>query len=279
MTAGADLGAAAGAPAGAAGARTGTALGAADAGAVGPGALQGRVALVTGAGRRTGRGVALALAARGARVAVHYRSRPHEAHAVVGEIERLHGPALAVQAELTDPAAVAAMVAQVTERFGPVEILVNCAGTFLVKNVAEVTPAEWERAVTGNLTTTFLTCRAVLPAMAARGYGRIVNFADAGADHLRAAPNLTPYLAAKTGVLILTKSLAAHYAGRGVTVNAVSPGIVDNSVTKPPAGEAAIPAGRYATIADVAGAVCFLVSAAASYVTGANLKVSGGWHA
>ena len=243
------------------------------------GELDGRVALVTGGGRRTGRGVALALAAAGAQVAVHYRSRPAEAAAVIEEMAAAGGGGFTVQAELADPAAVTALVAQVRDRAGPVDILINSAGTFLVKNITEVTPAEWQQTVTGNLTTTFLTCRAVLPGMAARGYGRIVNFADAAADHLRAAPNITPYLAGKTGVLILTKSLAAQYAASGVTVNAVSPGIIDNSVTKPPGGTATIPAGRYATVADVVNAVRFLVSDAASYVTGANLKVSGGWHA
>ena len=243
------------------------------------GDLQGRVALVTGAGRRIGRGVALALAAQGARVAVHHRSRPEEAAAVVGEIAAAGGKAFAVQAELRDPEAVEAMVAAVTARAGTLDILVNNVGTFLVKSIAEVTPAEWERSLATTVTVTFHACRAALPGMVERGYGRIVNFADAGADHLRAAPNITPYLIGKTGVLILTKSLAAAYARHGVTVNAVSPGVVDNSVTKPPGAEEAIPAGRYATVDDITNAVLFLVRDASSYVTGANLKVGGGWHA
>ena len=243
------------------------------------GDLRGRVALVTGAGRRIGRGVALALAAQGAQVAVHHRSRPEEAAAVVGEIAAAGGTAFATQAELRDPAAVEAMVAAVTARAGSLDILVNNVGTFLVKSIAEVTPAEWEQSLASTVTVTFHTCRAALPAMVERGYGRIVNFADAGADHLRAAPNITPYLIGKTGVLILTKSLAAAYARHGVTVNAISPGIVDNSVTKPPGAEEAIPAGRFATIDDISNAVLFLLRDASSYITGANLKVGGGWHA
>ena len=243
------------------------------------GDLHGRVALVTGAGRRIGRGVALALAAQGAEVAVHYRSRPEEAAAVVREIAAAGGRAFATQAELRDPAAVAALVAAVTARAGRLDILVNNVGTFLVKSIAEVTPVEWERSLATTVTVTFLTCRAALPGMVERGYGRIVNFADAGADHLRAAPNITPYLVGKTGVLILAKGLAAAYARHGVTVNAVSPGIVDNSVTKPPGAEEAIPAGRFATIDDISNAVLFLLRDASSYITGANLKVGGGWHA
>ena len=111
------------------------------------------------------------------------------------------------------------------------------------------------------------------------GFGRVVNFADAAADLLRAVPTLTPYMVAKTGVLLLTKSLAHRYAEAGITVNAVSPGIIDNSVTKPPGGVSAIPAGRYATTDDIVNAVLFLVSEESGYVTGTNLKVAGGWHA
>ncbi len=247
--------------------------------APGAGELRGRVALVTGAGRRTGRALALALARQGAQVAVHYRSHPQEAAAVADEITAAGGRAFPVQAELRDPAAIESMVNTVTARAGGPDILINNVGTFLVKNVAEVTPGEWEHSLATTVTVTFLACRAVLPGMAERGYGRIVNFADAGADHLRAAPNLTPYLIGKTGVLILTKSLAAAYARRGITVNAVSPGIIDNSVTKPPGAEQAIPAGRFATVDDVTNAVLFLLRDASSYVTGANLKVGGGWHA
>ena len=241
--------------------------------------LRGRVALVTGAARRTGRGLALALAARGAEVAVHYRSGAAAAAGVVEEIGAGGGEAFAVQAELRDPEAVEEMVRAVTARAGRVDILINNVGTFLVRAIGEVSPAEWEESLASTVTATFLTCRAVLPGMAARGWGRIVNFADAGADHLRAAPNITPYLVGKTGVLILTKSLAAAYAGRGITVNAVSPGIIENSVTKPPGGERAIPAGRFATVADVANAVLFLLAESSAYVTGANLKVAGGWQA
>ena len=247
--------------------------------AVPVGDLQGRVALVTGAGRRIGRGVALALAAQGAQVVVHYRSRQEEAAAVVREIAAAGGRAFAAPAELRDPAAVEAMVGTVAARAGSLDILVNNVGTFLVKSIAEVTPAEWEQSLAATVTVTFLACRAALPGMVERGYGRIVNFADAGADHLRAAPNITPYLIGKTGVLILTKSLAAAYARHGITVNAVSPGIVDNSVTKPPGAEEAIPAGRFATIDDITNAVLFLLRDASSYITGANLKVGGGWHA
>lgn len=239
---------------------------------------QGKVALVTGGNIRTGRGLALRLAAQGFQVAIHYRSKPEEAAEVVQRIARSGGTAFAVRAELGEPAEVEEMVQAVVDRAETIDILVNNVGSFLVRNIAEVTPSEWNKIITSTVTSTFLSCRAVLPYMAKQGYGRIINFADASADHITAAPNITPYLVGKTGVLILTKSLATQYADQGITVNAISPGIIENSITKPPEGKHAIPAKRFATIEDITNAVLFLLKDASSYITGANIKVSGGWN-
>ena len=238
----------------------------------------GQVALVTGAARRTGAAIATYLAARGAAVAVHYHTSGAAARELV---EHLGGDAAGCHAEaadLTDPASVAAMVERITGRSGRVDLLVNNVGTFLVKPIERVAPAEWDRAIRTTVTAAFLVCRAVLPHMRRRGYGRIVNIADSAADKLSPQPTLAPYMVGKTGILILTRSLAAATADCDITVNAVSPGIMENSVTKPPGGSGAIPKGRYGSYADLNGAIEFFLRRETSYITGENLKVSGGWH-
>ena len=238
----------------------------------------GQVALVTGAARRTGAAIAEHLATRGAAVVVHHHT---SATAARGLVERLGGDAAGCHAEaadLTDPGSVSAMVERIIERSGRIDLLVNNVGTFLVKPIERVDPAEWDRAVRTTVTAAFLVCRAVLPHMRRCGYGRIVNIADSAADKLSPQPTLAPYMVGKTGILILTKSLAATTADCDITVNAVSPGIMENSVTKPPGERAAIPKGRYGTYADLNGAIEFFLRRETSYVTGENLKVSGGWH-
>ena len=241
--------------------------------------LRGQVALVTGAARRTGRAVAEGLAAAGATVVVHHRASAGEAQQVVAAIEAGGGRAESAAADLSDETQARSLIAAIDEAHGRLDILVNNVGTFHVQDIAELSLAGWREAIESNVTTTFIACSAAIPLMERAGYGRVVNFADAAADLLRAAPTLAPYMVAKTGVLILTKSLAERYAAGGITVNAVSPGIIDNSVTKPPGGEQVIPAGRYATTDDILNAVLFLVRGESAYVTGTNLKVAGGWHA
>ena len=119
-------------------------------------------------------------------------------------------------------------------------------------------------------------CHAVLPGMRARGYGRIINIADSGADLSRPWERVTPYMVGKTGILILTKSLAQHYGPDGITVNSVSPGVMENSVTKPPVDE--IPVRQFTPTSAIARAVLYFADPSAQSVTGANLKVGGGWH-
>lgn len=237
--------------------------------------LDGKVALVTGAAKRTGRTIALALADAGADLLIHYNASADEAGEVVGEVERRGRRALALAADLSDAAATEAAFAQAAQSLGGLQILVNNACGILWKRLDATTAAEWHWAVEQTLHITFHACQAALPIMRRQGFGRIVNLIDVDADSLRAVPGLTPYKIGKTGVLMLTRTLAVTEAPNGITVNGVSPGTLDNSERKPPLER--IPAGRFGTAEEVARAVLFLADPASSYITGTNIKVSGGY--
>jgi 3-oxoacyl-[acyl-carrier protein] reductase len=239
------------------------------------GRLAGRSALVTGAAKRTGRALAIALAEAGADVAVHYRSSASDAAETFEAIEKLGRRSVAVQADLLDPAQAERAVRETSEALGGPDILVNNVGTIIWKDLDELTPEDWRSGLDGTLTVTYHTCRAALPGMRSRGFGRVVNILDADADALAAVVHATPYKIGKTGALVLTKTLAKTEAPHGITVNAISPGTLDNSERQPPL--ARIPAGRVGTTDDLASALLFLCSAEASYITGTNLKVAGGY--
>jgi 3-oxoacyl-[acyl-carrier protein] reductase len=239
------------------------------------GPLSGRTALVTGAAKRTGRDLALALARAGADVAVHHRTSAAEARQTVEAIEATGRRSIAVQADLLDASAAERAVAAASHALGGIDILVNNVGVIVWKDLGDLTPEDWRTGLDGTLTVTYHACRAALPHMRERGYGRVVNVLDADADSLGPAVHATPYKIGKTGALVLTKTLATTEAPWGITVNAISPGTLDNSERQPPIER--IPAGRVGTSEDVASALLFLCSAEASYVTGANIKVSGGY--
>ena len=237
--------------------------------------LEGKVALVTGAAKRTGRTIALALAEAGADLVIHYNASADAAEEVVGEVERRGRRALALSADLGDAAATETAFQQAAHTLGGLHILVNNACGILWKRLDATTAAEWHWAVEQTLHITFHACQAALPTMRQQGFGRIVNLIDVDADSLRAVPGLTPYKIGKTGVLMLTRTLAVTEAPHGITVNGVSPGTLDNSERKPPLER--IPAGRFGTAEEVARAVLFLADPASSYITGTNIKVSGGY--
>jgi 3-oxoacyl-[acyl-carrier protein] reductase len=230
-----------------------------------------------------GRGIALELARRGADVVIGYHASAATADETVGEIVSLGVRGLAVAADVREPAEVE-QLASAAEAFGGgrVDILVNNAGGLVRRSpFAEVTPELLEETLRLNFFSASVACHAVLPGMAARGYGRIVNVGSVAAH--TGNPTNHHYAAAKAALTSLGRSLTKEYAASGVTINTVAPGLIDNAFhkvyTPRPAFEEmvkAIPARRAGTNEDVAAAVAFLVSDAAGYVSGDVLHVNGG---
>ncbi len=239
-----------------------------------------KTALVTGAAKGIGRAIALALARDGFRVAVHYRASQAEAEATVAAIRAAAGEAEAFRADLADPAQADALVKAVEQRLGPVHTLVSNAGIIRSQLIAFTKFEDWREVMTANLDAAFLLTKAVARPMARQKTGRIIYISsDAGllGDLMRAA-----YSASKAGLFGLAKTAARELAASGVTVNAVAPGIITTDMTAdiPETRRvkqlASIPMARFGTPEEVAGAVRFLASDAAAWITGQTLCVDGG---
>ena len=246
--------------------------------------LTGRVALVTGAGRGVGAGIARALAGQGAAVAVNDLSSAR-AEAVAGEIAGIGRRAIGLAADVTDPAQVTEMVAATERGLGPVDILVNNAGIpargMVVRQFRDMTPPDWEPFIRLNLYGFLYCIHAVLEGMCDRGWGRIVTVSSE-AGRMGTALGISLYGAAKAAAVGFSRHLAVELGTSGVTVNCVSLGTMDY-----PAASAAdhssrarrYPTGRLGQPTDAAAAVVFLAADEASWITGQNLPVNGGLYA
>jgi NAD(P)-dependent dehydrogenase (short-subunit alcohol dehydrogenase family) len=235
--------------------------------------LSDRTALVTGSATGVGRHLLVAFAACGADAAVHYRTSDAEARAVAERAREEGVDAAVVQGDVTDPDDVDALFAAVEADLGPVDLLVNNVGAFAPRHWADLSHDTWRTVMETNLDGTYLCSKRALPAMRADGDGRIVNIGYASADRALVSPKNFPYFVAKAGVLMFTRMLAADTADDGVTVNAVSPYVVENSDEFP----ADLPRGRPAAFEDLVQAALFFAAPDSDYVSGANLEVSGGW--
>ena len=233
-------------------------------------------ALVTGASRGIGAAIARGLAEDGWTVGVNYRKDQEGAEKVVEEIESGGGGALAIQADVSDPAAADKLFTALEERFGSVLVLVNNAGMRADGLSPQLEDDAWDRVLETNLSAAFRTTRRALRTMMRERFGRVVNIASVVGQ--RANPGQANYAASKAGLIAFTSTVAAEVARRSVTVNAVAPGLVDTDLTEDIGDELlkAIPARRAGTAEEVAACVRFLASQEASYVNGTTLTVDGG---
>ncbi|MSQ24876.1 MAG: 3-oxoacyl-ACP reductase FabG [Dehalococcoidia bacterium] len=245
--------------------------------------LHGKTALVTGAGRNIGRAIALGMAQVGANVVVHYRSQRAEAEAVAADARRLGVEAIAVPAELADPAAVQRMAELALAKFGKVDILVNNAAVRPRQSFMEITPAMWDDVVRSNLSSAFYCARALMQSMLDHRFGRIVSIS--GTDGYQGRANRVHNVTCKAGLIGLTKAIAVEMGHHGVTANIVVPGIMNTTrdlrhyPNWPPTQQTldALPVPRMGEPEEIAHACVYLASDQASYVTGQTIHVSGGW--
>lgn len=245
-------------------------------------------ALVTGASRGIGAATAKVLAADGWSVAVNYSRDREGAESIASSIEDGGGTALAVGADVSDSAATDEMVTEVGERLGPVLVLINNAGITADNLSMRLSDEDWSRVLDVNLTAAFRLTRAAIGPMMRQRFGRVINVSSVVG--LRANPGQANYAASKAGLIAFTRTVAVEVARRGVTVNAVAPGLIATHLTREFTSDGsdsngsgglldAIPARRTGSPEDVAACIRFLASEQASYVTGAVLPVDGGMSA
>ena len=239
-----------------------------------------KVALVTGSSRGLGRATALELAERGWTVAVHYARSEEQAQEVVGKIEVAGGRAMAFKADVADAEACQALVESVTKELGSLDVLINNAGITRDTLALRMKAEDWQQVLDTNLSAAFYLCKAALRGMLRAKWGRVVNISSVVG--VMGNVGQANYVAAKAGLIGLTKALAQEYASKGVTVNAVAPGFIASDMTEDLAADLKakylerIPVGRFGKPEEVAKAVAFLASEDAAYISGQTLVVDGG---
>ncbi|MEI9999664.1 MAG: SDR family oxidoreductase [Verrucomicrobiota bacterium] len=231
-----------------------------------------RVILIT----RLGAALAEGLARDGHRIAIHFRTSQADAEATLAAIRKAGDEAELFPSALADLGDGAELAARVAERFGGLDTLINNAGTFVSRRFEELTLEEWRDGIASTAGAAFVATRGALPLLRTSGRGRIINIGDSAADRLAPAETALGYYIGKVGVWMMTRTLAATEARHRVTVNMVSPGVLEGSVCATPREE--MPLGRYGTPDDVLRPVRFLLDDASEAVTGSSLHVGGGWN-
>ncbi|WP_224270218.1 SDR family NAD(P)-dependent oxidoreductase [Haloprofundus salinisoli] len=235
--------------------------------------LSGRTVLVTGSAKGIGRELLLSAADCGADVAVHYYSSADEAGDVASEAESRGVSTTTVQGDVTDPESVDGLFSAAESALGTVDVLVNNVGDFAPLHWEDIEFDTWQRVVETNFYGTYLCSKRALSGMREADWGRIVNVGYAGSEKALVYPKNFPYFVAKTGVLMFTRMLAADTQNSEITVNAVSPYVVENSDEFPDE----LPRGRPASFEDVQQAVLFFLDEDSGYISGENVEIDGGW--
>jgi len=247
--------------------------------------LENKIALVTGARRGIGRGIALTLAKAGAKVAVTDIDEK-ECEQVVKEIEKMGGQAIAKKMDVTNKEEIDETIEATIKKFGKLDILVNNAGICPFKPFLELTEQDWDKVLEINLKGYFLCAQRAAKEMIKQKWGRIVNIASVAMGQMGVGmANIVHYVASKGGVAGMTEALAVELSPQGINVNAISPGVIETKMAEPVISDpkakesllARVPKGRTGKPEDIANAVLFLASEEADYITGAILVVDGGW--
>lgn len=242
--------------------------------------MSNKVAVIAGGAKGIGRDIALSMAEAGWSIALCYRKSKKEAESTCEDIESKGVQALAINCDVSNPKNAQDFVKSVETEWGRVDALINCAGPYHRINLLDETEEGWNEMFDNNLHPLFYLSKAVSKGMIERGFGRIIAFSMANADKLSSQPNITAHYIAKSGIIILARSLATLLAPHGITVNTISPGFIDSGSASADELERMtrrIPAGYVGSKSDAVSLVNYLLSEDAKYVNGANIQISGAW--